>query len=566
VSCLDENLVVDLLRGRAVGKPLADAEQHLAECDFCTQLFADAAGALPFGEPDVSASDPDGAAGDLPAMTTLRPLAGDRAGPILDDHGSLAPGTPLNDTYRVIRYIGRGGMGEVYEVAHARLSGRYAAKVLTSQIAATDEIVSRFRREAQITSALRHPNIVQVIDFNWTSQGRPFLVMEYMEGVHLGRIIQAEAPLSLARVLQIVGPIVSALVAVHRSGVIHRDLKPQNIMLLPAPDGTGEVVKLLDFGLSKRTGLNASESLLVSRERMLLGTPLYMAPEQARGDSENVGAAADQFALAAIIYEMLTRRAAFAGNCLETVLYRIAHVEPESMIDLAAEVPVAVDSVVRRALSKDVPARFSSIASFFNALRDAAEAPELAGHDSKSTAIGPQLSATTKDLTGEAVAASWQRPFSKGKRAAGIGLALGAGLVLFMFLLAGVRLQHPPPVPLHAPEPAQRARVVSGPPARSPELPPTEDIHLPPAPPQVPSEPKPKARVQGAQSKFRPVKGPKRGPGEDATTPQAVPPVLPHTVPPVPEPIPAPSAPPPIEADKPETPAPHRPVSGFTKL
>ena len=396
MSCLDENLVVDLLRGRAVGQPLAEAEQHLADCDFCTQLFADAAGALSLQASNPPAGTPTGMAADLPAMTTLRPLGDNRTAPILDDHGSLAPGTPLNDTYRVVRYIGRGGMGEVYEVAHARLSGRYAAKVLTSQIDPTDEIVSRFRREAQITSALRHPNIVQVIDFNWTSQGRPFLVMEYLQGVHLGRIIQAEGPLSLARVLQIIGPIVSGLVAVHRSGVIHRDLKPQNIMLLPAPDGAGEVVKLLDFGLSKRTGLNAGESLLVSRERMLLGTPLYMAPEQARGDTDNVGAAADQFALAAIIYEMLTRRAAFAGNCLETVLYRIAHVEPESMLELAAEVPVAVDTVVRRALSKDVPARFPSIASFFNALRDAAEAPELLARDSKSTASGPQLSATTR--------------------------------------------------------------------------------------------------------------------------------------------------------------------------
>src|SRR5262249_53360699 len=162
--------------------------------------------------------------------------------------------------------------------------------------------------------------------------------------------------MSLARALQLVGPIVSALVAVHRSGVIHRDLKPQNIMLLPAPDGAGEVLKLLDFGLSKRTGLNAAESLLVSRERMLLGTPLYMAPEQARGDTDNVGAAADQFALAAIIYEMLTRRAAFAGDCLETVLYRIAHIEPGSMTELVTDLPVAVDRVVRRALSKDVAA------------------------------------------------------------------------------------------------------------------------------------------------------------------------------------------------------------------
>src|SRR5439155_26636330 len=119
-------------------------------------------------------------------------------------------------------------------------------------------------------------------------------------------------------------------------------------------------------------------------------------------------------------------------NCLETVLYRIAHVEPESMLELVAEVPVAVDTVVRRALSKDVPARFPSIASFFNALRDAAEAPELLTRDSKSIASRPQLGATTKDLTGEAVAANRQPPLSKGRRSAWVGLALGAGLVLVL--------------------------------------------------------------------------------------------------------------------------------------
>jgi serine/threonine-protein kinase len=334
--------------------------------------------------------------------------------------------------------------------------------------------------------------------------------------------------------------------------VIHRDLKPQNIMLLPAPDGTGEVVKLLDFGLSKRTGLNAAESLLVSRERMLLGTPLYMAPEQARGDTDNVGAAADQFALAAIIYEMLTRRAAFAGNCLETVLYRIAHVEPESMLDLAAEVPVAVDSVVRRALSKDVPARFPSIASFFNALRDAAEAPELLARDSKSTAIGPQLSATTKDLSGEAVAASRQRPLSKGRRSAWVGLALGAGLVLV--LLAGS--QRPRPVPSRAPEPVQVAPIVSHPPSPHGELPPT-------APPgAVSSEPKPKGRAPGALGKARHVKEPKRDPSPDVTTPPPIPRDVPITVPPLPEPIPGPAPPPLIEAK----PAPPHKPGGFTKL
>jgi serine/threonine protein kinase len=295
---------------------------------------------------------------------------------------------------------------------------------------------------------------------------------------------------------------------------------------------------------------------------MLLGTPLYMAPEQARGDSDNVGAAADQFALAAIIYEMLTRRAAFAGNCLETVLYRIAHVEPESMIELVADVPVAVDSVVRRALSKDVPARFPSIASFFNALRDAAAAPELPAHDSKSTATGPQLGATTKELTGEAVAANRQRPLSKGKRRAWIGLALGAGLVLFLL----PRFQHPSPTAL-PPEPIQRSPVVSSSSSPHTELPPpTVDIPVAPAPPEaVPAGPKPKGRALGTRAKTHRAKEPERERSDDPTTPAPIPRLSPLAVAPAPGPILASPPPPPIEA-KPEKPAPRPKPGGFTKL
>ncbi len=561
MSCLDENLVVDLLRGRTAGQPLADAEKHLAECDACTQLFANAAGALSLPESDVFAGDLAGLpadssadlANDLPARTTLRPLDGHRTASIGDDrdHGSLAPGTPLNDTYRVIRFIGHGGMGEVYEVAHARLSGRYAAKVLTSQIATTDEIVSRFRREAHITSALRHPNIVQVIDFNWTSHRRPFLVMEYLEGAHLGRIIQAEGPMSLARVLQIVGPIVSALVAVHRSGVIHRDLKPQNIMLVPSPDGAGDVVKLLDFGLSKRTGVNAAESLLVSRERMLVGTPLYMAPEQARGDSENIGSAADQFALAAIIYEMLTRRAAFAGNCLENVLYRIAHTEPGPMSELVADLPVGVDLAVRRALRKDVAARFPSIGAFFDAFRDAAGAPVLAGGDSKAGAVGAQLGTTSKDLTGEAVAASLRQPMPRGRGAAWIGLVLAVSLVVF--LLAGKRLR--PHVSAHLSDAAGASPVAGVPVSNHRESPPSlEEIRVaPPAGNETATVNKTKASGRHARGQTQRVV-PRSSPAAAVPDPDPAPP--PSALPPEPRAI---EATPPAPASRPK-------VGGFTRL
>jgi serine/threonine protein kinase len=321
-------------------------------------------------------------------------------------------------------------MGEVYEVAHARLSGRYAAKVLSNQIASTPEILSRFRREAQITSALRHPNIVQVIDFNWTSDGRPFLAMEYLEGVHLGRIIRTEGPLGLARVLQILAPIVSALGAVHRRAIIHRDLKPQNIMLVPGSEEASEVVKLVDFGLSKRTGVSPAESVLVSQQRVLLGTPLYMAPEQARGDSETISSAADQFSLGAITYEMLTRRAAFAGDSIPTVLYRIAHVEPEPMAHFAGGIPDTVERVVRRALSKDPLARYPSIGAFFEAFREAVAVPTRGNGDPMPEPVVVEATAL-RASEGDARPAAWQgRPARAAATMAGLVLALGLVVVL----------------------------------------------------------------------------------------------------------------------------------------
>src|SRR5262245_39576822 len=138
---------------------------------------------------------------------------------------TLQPGAVLQDTYRIVRRIGQGGMGEVYEATHARLSGRYAVKMLLGEFAAHPEAFARFRREAEGTSALRHPNIVQVSDFNQTPEGVTYLVMEFLEGVELSREIQRAGPFPTARAGNIIGQTASALSAAHRKGIIHRDLK-----------------------------------------------------------------------------------------------------------------------------------------------------------------------------------------------------------------------------------------------------------------------------------------------------------------------------------------------------
>jgi serine/threonine-protein kinase len=406
--CLDENSALDFLSGRLGAPALAETERHLGMCGACVELLARAAPFLPsrHGEEATAAghrlSPPTSTLamhraarpGTRPARTMEgNPAEGGSEGWSVDgddDTGlgagddpppTLAPGTLLRDTYTVLSLIGRGGMGEVYEVEHARLAGRYALKLLPPAFAHEHVSVTRFRREADITSALRHPNIVQVIDFNHTPAGQPFLVMEHLDGGDLAQLMAACGPMPVERVLAIVAQIVSALSAVHRKGIVHRDLKPQNVLLVRDDGPVQDRVKLVDFGLSKRNepslfGRGAS----ISRERTLLGTPRYMAPEQASGRIDEIDATTDQFALGAMVYEMLTGVSAFGGEHIALLLYRIVAEEPAPMQSIVPEIPDHVEEAVRRAMSKQRSDRFATTSAFFEALSgDAPALGELSG-------------------------------------------------------------------------------------------------------------------------------------------------------------------------------------------
>ena len=166
----------------------------------------------------------------------------------------LREGQILNDTYRLVQLVGEGGMGVVYEATHARLAGRYAIKVLTRRLAECPEGLAQLNREARITSLLQHPNIVQVIDHNTTPDGTEYLVMEYLAGESLSQRLASEGRLRLDTVVDIIDQIAAGLSAAHGRGVVHRDLKPDNVFLIPVEGRQTELVKILDFGVSKRTG------------------------------------------------------------------------------------------------------------------------------------------------------------------------------------------------------------------------------------------------------------------------------------------------------------------------
>ncbi|HET6283546.1 MAG TPA: serine/threonine-protein kinase [Polyangia bacterium] len=282
---------------------------------------------------------------------------------------TLQAGTTLGGTYTIGRTIGAGGMGEVYEARHARLAGRYAVKVIRADLVALDPItVQRFQREAEVMSSLRHPNIVQIIDFDVASDGSPFIVMEYLEGSDLQARIAQRGPMPVSEVLVIAEQVASALAAAHERGVVHRDLKPANIFMVPLPVAVqgqpSEFIKVLDFGISK-----VKSAGTLTGEPRILGTPHYMAPEQARAKSDDIDGRADQFALASIAYELLSGRKAFPGDTIEGVLYSVIYEQPVSIVPVVGEL---IDAVLRTALSKERSGRYPSVSAFVGALRAAA--------------------------------------------------------------------------------------------------------------------------------------------------------------------------------------------------
>jgi serine/threonine-protein kinase len=220
-------------------------------------------------------------------------------------------------------------------------------------------MLQRFRREAEIASRLGHPNIVEVLDFNTLPTGQPYIVLEYLQGETLaGRL--ASGRLQLDEALAITRQIGSALQAAHRAGVVHRDLKPDNVFLCVPEEDMPTRVKVLDFGISKIRG---SQSLR-TQDAVLMGTPQYMSPEQATGKNTAVDARTDVFALGAIVYEMLGGQPAFAGGSLAEVVYRVVHGQPTALRDLAPALPENVLDAVDRALQKDPAARPQDIGAF----------------------------------------------------------------------------------------------------------------------------------------------------------------------------------------------------------
>jgi serine/threonine-protein kinase len=253
--------------------------------------------------------------------------------------------------YRVTGTIGRGGMGVVHAAEHALLGRRAAIKVLRAELSRDQDAVARFFNEARAAAAIRHPGIVEVYDFGWTSEGEAFFVMEHLDGESLTQRSARERfrwPAALAIARQIAG----ALAAAHAKGIIHRDLKPDNVFIVPDPEVPGgERIKLLDFGIAKLAQAPATAtSYSATQTGTVIGTPTYMSPEQCRGVA--VDHRADLYALGCVIYELCCGRPPFGGEGTGDVLAAHIHVPVPPMSKTNIEIPHIVESLVRRLLAK----------------------------------------------------------------------------------------------------------------------------------------------------------------------------------------------------------------------
>ncbi len=265
-------------------------------------------------------------------------------------------GVVVAERYRILEPLGRGGMGVVYKVEHARIGKLMALKLLTGELTRDSDQVKRFRREALMASKLSHPNTVQVFDFG-VGEGLTYLAMEYLRGIDLGRLIDSEGPLGAARTAKLMIQVCSSLAEAHDKDIVHRDLKPENIMVLKSPAGD-DIAKVLDFGLAK---LRESRELAdVTTRGAIVGTPYYMSPEQVQG--ENVDQRSDVYALGALMHVCLTGVPVFDAPSPLAVLSKQLTEDPRAPSARFPQlsIPVTFSQLVMRCLRKAPEERFQS--------------------------------------------------------------------------------------------------------------------------------------------------------------------------------------------------------------
>ncbi len=314
-------------------------------------------------------------------------------GTALEKAGDALVGQTLADKYRIEEHLSEGGMGTVYRGTHVLMDKTVAIKVLHPSLAADDKIVQRFSREARAASRISHPHALNVTDFGESENGVVFLVMEYLRGRTLKEVIHQDGQMSLARVVEIMRQVTGALAAAHAEGVVHRDLKSDNIMLVDADNGQ-DWAKVLDFGIAKIQEPVGQDPALTA-PNLIIGTPQYMSPEQCSQASE-LDARSDIYSLGIILYEMLAGHVPFRGDSPTATMMKHLQEPPPSLLEERGDLPPAVSRVVARALAKRPEDRYQTVGELAGALTLAAD-----GKDESAVSVG---AATVGDVPDRATA------------------------------------------------------------------------------------------------------------------------------------------------------------------
>ena len=347
--------------------------------------------------------------------------------------------------YRSVALLGEGGMGAVYLAEHPGIGRRVAVKVLHKNYTRDEHLLARFLNEARAANAIRHPNIIEILDSGMMADGTPFLVMELLEGDSLGTWLRNQGPPPIATAVDFAYQTASALGAAHSKGIVHRDLKPDNLFIVSDPhDATRERIKVLDFGIAKLQQGSTADSVK-TRTGTLMGTPIYMSPEQCRG-TRSVDHRSDIYSLGVIFYELLVGQPPFVSEGFGELVNMHLNVPPASARSKRAEIPLALDALVLKMLAKNPEDRYADMAEVQGALKASGgsqftvrSSPDLGKTQAPKpvTQTSPMHDTTFGASTGEQVDTTLTGMRGGTKLAIGAAVAVAAAAIGFFVLRGG---------------------------------------------------------------------------------------------------------------------------------
>ena len=444
------------------GKPPSGSQPGRPAADTPNRLVVRSLDSGP-GDSMLGANDTAVAAVKSDSVRSLEPTA---AGPTpsagMPAVATELVGTTLSGKFLINKKVGQGGMGAVYEATHTQLGKRVAVKVLLEKYAQREAIVKRLRQEAQLASSVGNEHIIDITDIGTTEDGRTYVVMEFLEGESLAECLARETKLSEQRILKVISQAASALAAAHAKGIVHRDIKPENLFLLKRKDQ--DFVKVVDFGISKslRASGEEEEQPRLTQTGMVLGTPLYMSPEQARGDDE-LDARVDIYALGVIMYEAATGRVPFIGNNYLSVISQVLNETPKPVRDLRPELSEEFEAIVSKAMAKSKDERYSSANELLNDLSALLDDPTHSTERARIT--GPRRKIQKKLSSSRYVV--W---------IGGVAVIVAAVAVTVKVMMGGSAAK-----PVAVPPDAQKAEVppdASASPPDAPPLPPEKFVEM----------------------------------------------------------------------------------------